>query len=219
MLLRISELRDSNINIFVPLLPLAGIAILFLYRQYSKESIKGMALIFQAGHGDCEKIPKMLIPLAMISTWSTHLFWGNAGREGVAVQLGAAIAHTIGRILKLPNNSRVLLITGMAAGSICYEALFPTLAACTNFNRWGGFRIRKYLTFCGDSSLPDEGACVALGMSYMYKQLVNQNILLIGLHTDKRGAYVDSKLNPMLEASMDSIFESVSELLEYLSDL
>ncbi len=73
--------------------------------------------------------------------------------------------------------------------------------------------------FVLDGRIPDEGACVALGMSYMHKQLVNQNILLIGLHTDKRGAYVDSKLNPMLEASMDSIFESVSELLEYLSDL
>ncbi len=73
--------------------------------------------------------------------------------------------------------------------------------------------------FVLDGRIPDEGACVALGMSYMHKQLVNQNILLIGLQTDKRGAYVDSKLNPMLEASMDSIFESVSELLEYLSDL
>ncbi len=73
--------------------------------------------------------------------------------------------------------------------------------------------------FVLDGRIPDEGACVALGMSYMHKQFVNQNILLIGLHTDKRGAYVNSKLNPMLEASMDSIFESVSELLKYLSNL
>lgn len=72
--------------------------------------------------------------------------------------------------------------------------------------------------FVLDGRIPDEGACVALGMSYMHKSLINKNKLLIGLQTDKRGAYAHSKLNPMIEASMDSIFESVSELLEFLKN-
>lgn len=72
--------------------------------------------------------------------------------------------------------------------------------------------------FVLDGRIPDEGACVALGMCYMHKSLVNNNKLLIGLQTDKRGAYEYSKLNPMIEASMNCIFESVSELLEFLKN-
>lgn len=74
--------------------------------------------------------------------------------------------------------------------------------------------------FVLDGRIPDEGACVALGMNYMYKNLVNHKKVLIGLHTDKRGGYGDdSKLNPMIEASLDSIFGSVSELLDYLKKI
>lgn len=70
--------------------------------------------------------------------------------------------------------------------------------------------------FVLDGRIPDESACVALGMSYMHKSMVNKNKLIIGLQTDKRGAYQHSKLNPMIEASMDSTFDSVNELIEYL---
>lgn len=151
ILLKLSDIRDIYIIYFLPFLPLAGIVIIFLYKRFSEVSIKGMSLIFETGHGKNEKIPKLLIPLAMISTWITHLFGGSAGREGVAVQLGATVAHSIGRKIKLPKNSRVLLIAGMAAGfaglfqtplaatffamevlvagSILYEALLPALAA------------------------------------------------------------------------------------------
>ena len=57
-----------------------------------------------------------LVPLVMIGTWITHLFGGSAGREGVAVQIGATLSHYMGRKLKTPDNSRIMLITGMAAG-------------------------------------------------------------------------------------------------------
>lgn len=130
VLLIVSDIRTNNIVKLVPFLPLAGLVIVLLYRKFSKDSIKGMTLIFQTGHGDCERIPKMLIPLIMLSTWITHLFGGSAGREGVAVQLGATVAHTMGRKMKLPNNSRVLLIVGMAAG---FAGLFQTPLAATFF--------------------------------------------------------------------------------------
>lgn len=151
VLLYITDFRDSRSLFLIPFLPVAGIVIVLLYRKFSSRSLKGMSLIFETGHGKSEKIPKSLIPLVMVSTWITHLFGGSAGREGVAVQLGAAISHTIGRYLKLPKNSRVLLVAGMAAGfaglfqtpiaatffalevlvagSIMYEALLPALAA------------------------------------------------------------------------------------------
>ena len=129
-LLTITDIRDNNIMKIVPFLPIAGVAIMLMYKQFSKESIKGMTLVFQTGFGDSDRIPKLLIPLVMISTWITHLFGGSAGREGVAVQLGATVAHTIGRKMKMPNNSRVLLIAGMAAG---FSGLFQTPLAATFF--------------------------------------------------------------------------------------
>jgi H+/Cl- antiporter ClcA len=89
-----------------------------------------MTLVFQTGHGDNEHIPKMLVPLIIVTTWITHLFGGSAGREGVAVQLGATIAHTIAKKLKFLNNSRVLLVIGMAAG---FAGLFQTPIAATFF--------------------------------------------------------------------------------------
>lgn len=70
--------------------------------------------------------------------------------------------------------------------------------------------------FVLDGRIPDEGACVALGLYYMHKSLVQKDKLIIGLQTDKRGAYTYSKLNPMIEASLDSNFDSVSDLLEFL---
>ena len=130
VLIKISEFRDNNLLILIPFLPLAGIGIILIYRKFSNESLKGITLIFKAGHGDSDKIPKMLVPLVMVSTWITHLFGGSAGREGVAVQIGATTAHTIGRVIKLPKNSRVLLVAGMAAG---FAGLFQTPLAATFF--------------------------------------------------------------------------------------
>ncbi|MDD4843847.1 MAG: chloride channel protein [Anaerotignum sp.] len=130
VLIKITEIRDKNVLKLVPFLSVSGIVILLLYRYFSKESLKGMTLVFQTGHGDNEQIPKMLVPLIIVTTWITHLFGGSAGREGVAVQLGATIAHTIARKLKFLNNSRVLLVIGMAAG---FAGLFQTPIAATFF--------------------------------------------------------------------------------------
>lgn len=129
-LLAITEIRVNHTMRLVPFLPIAGLVIIHLYNYFSKESVKGMTLVFQTGHGDNERIPKMLVPLIIITTWITHLFGGSAGREGVAVQLGATVAHAIAGKLKFLNNSRVLLVIGMAAG---FAGLFQTPIAATFF--------------------------------------------------------------------------------------
>lgn len=59
----------------------------------------------------------------MIGTWLTHLFGGSAGREGVAVQIGATLSHYFTKYFHFPKNGKVLLITGMAAG---FAGLFQT---------------------------------------------------------------------------------------------
>lgn len=130
VLIKITDIRSRHVMKLVPFLPVAGMLILLLYRYFSKESLKGMTLVFQTGHGDNSRIPKMLVPLIIVTTWITHLFGGSAGREGVAVQLGATVAHTIARNLKFLNNSRILLVIGMAAG---FAGLFQTPLAATFF--------------------------------------------------------------------------------------
>ncbi|MDF2804572.1 MAG: eriC 2, partial [Anaerocolumna sp.] len=130
VLLKVTDIRNQYVLWLVPLLPIAGIFIVFLYKKFNEECLKGMSLVFQTGLGDRDSIPKILIPLTIVTTWITHLFGGSAGREGVAVQVGATVAHTLGKKIGRPNNSRILLITGMAAG---FAGLFQTPFAATLF--------------------------------------------------------------------------------------
>ena len=57
-------------------------------------------------------------------------FGGSAGREGVAVQIGATISHEAGRRLHIKEKTPVMLITGMAAG---FGGLFQTPLAAVFF--------------------------------------------------------------------------------------
>lgn len=99
VLLAIGTFRDEHITLLLPLLALAGLAIVFAYRTWGKGTERGMSLVFDVGHGREDAISPRLVPLIMLSTWGTHLFGGSAGREGVAVQIGATVSHWIGRRL------------------------------------------------------------------------------------------------------------------------
>ena len=90
-----------------------------------------MTLVFETGQKKRDDIPLFLIPLVMFGTWITHLFGGSAGREGVAVQIGATLSHALGRRFHLPKDNRVMLITGMAAG---FGGLFQTPLAAVFFS-------------------------------------------------------------------------------------
>lgn len=130
-LLLIGEIRKGNLYILVPFLALAGLLIVFVYQKFAGKTSKGMGLIFEVGHGVEEDIPLKLVPIVSIATWVTHLFGGSAGREGVAVQLGAAISHKFNKYFKFPNKSKIFLVTGMAAG---FAGLFQTPIAALFFS-------------------------------------------------------------------------------------
>lgn len=129
-LIAISDFRTANYKCLIPFLPVAGLLITWLYLRFSKLSLKGMTLVFEVGQEKRDSIPLALVPLVMVGTWITHLFGGSAGREGVAVQIGATLSHYLGRKMKTPDNSKVMLITGMAAG---FGGLFQTPLAATFF--------------------------------------------------------------------------------------
>ena len=129
-LLAISAFRGQHYRYLLPVLPVAGLAIVWMYQRFSSLSLKGMTLVFEAGQKKREEIPLALVPLVMIGTWITHLFGGSAGREGVAVQIGATLSHEAGRRLHIKEKAPVMLITGMAAG---FGGLFQTPLAAVFF--------------------------------------------------------------------------------------
>lgn len=151
VLIAISDFRTLHYQYLLPFLPIAGLVITAMYYAFSKLSLKGMKLVFEVGQKKTDSIPLLLIPLVMLGTWLTHLFGGSAGREGVAVQIGATLSHAIGRKFNFPENARLMLVIGMAAGfgglfqtplsaaffaievivigKMDYEALLPSLAS------------------------------------------------------------------------------------------
>ena len=70
-----------------------------------------------------------------------------------------------------------------------------------------------------DGRVPDEGAAVELGIAYMDKRLTHPVKHLIGLQTDVRAAFMNSKLNPMLRVPLDHITETTEELFTYLKSI
>lgn len=134
VLQRCTGLREEHLHLLAPFLPLAGAAIVFLYRRLGKRASQGMKLVFRVGLGDDRDIPVRMIPLAMLSTWMTHLCGGSAGREGVAIQIGAAVSDNLDRLVKrkwtVEKGEQIFLLTGMAAG---FAGLFRTPLAAVFF--------------------------------------------------------------------------------------
>ena len=73
--------------------------------------------------------------------------------------------------------------------------------------------------FVLDGRVPDEGACVELGMAYIHGRLKGNQKYIVGIMTDTRAAFIKSKLNPMLHFCFDDIVSNKTELLELLKCL
>jgi H+/Cl- antiporter ClcA len=110
------------------LLPLLGLVSAWLYRHYGKDSEGGGSLILDEVLEFKGRVPTRMAPLVLVGTLLTHLGGGSAGREGTAVQMGASLARTVG---KLPwawlnitqSRQRLLLMAGVSAG---FGSLFGT---------------------------------------------------------------------------------------------
>lgn len=128
VLLTVSAVRDLHPIYWIPGLALAGVGMVLAYRKFGKGTERGMDMVFGVAHGKESEIPLRMIPLVAVSTWLTHLFGGSAGREGVAIQIGATLGHNISKKIHLENAGRILLVAGMAAG---FAGLFQTPLAAT----------------------------------------------------------------------------------------
>ena len=130
ILLKITDVRETFPLLLIPFLSLCGVIIVYCYNKFGGKSIKGMSLIFEVAQNKEEKIPLRLIPFIILSTWATHLFGGSAGREGVAVQIGATFSSFFGEKLNIKDSKKIFLIIGISAG---FSGLFQTPIAAIFF--------------------------------------------------------------------------------------
>lgn len=129
-LLILNEWRSAHLLWFVPFLGLAGLLMMSVNMRWGGRAQRGMGLVFDVGHGREASIPLRMVPLTIFSTWMTHLFGGSAGREGVAVQIGATLSMQFARVAPAELRRHVILASGMAAG---FAGLFGTPIAATFF--------------------------------------------------------------------------------------
>ena len=129
-LLGVAVSYRSSHNELVMLLPFAGLFIVFLYNTFGKEDRGTNQLISTIKTKD--DIPVKSAPLIFIATIITHLFGGSAGREGAALQLGGSLGNSIGKIFKLDDDDRhVIVMCGMCAS---FSAVFGTPLAAAAFS-------------------------------------------------------------------------------------
>ena len=113
------------------LLPLAGVAIGFVYSRFGKDVEGGNNLLLERIHQAEGDVSWRMAPLIALSTVGTHLFGGSAGREGTAVQMGGSLADLTARAFRLaPTDRRMLLMSGISGG---FGAVFGTPLAGTVF--------------------------------------------------------------------------------------
>ena len=122
--------RQSHVTL-VYFLPVAGLALGYVFERWGKSIAGGNNLVIDSVHEDSPKIPLRMAPMVLLGTVVTHLFGGSAGREGAAVQMGAALADDISHRLHLSRAMRVqLLAAGIAGG---FGSVFGTPIAGTIF--------------------------------------------------------------------------------------
>lgn len=111
-------------------LPIAGLAVVCLYRMCDMERDGGTNLVIVAVR-DNAPIRLRMAPLIIVATTITHWFGGSSGREGAALQMGSAISAWVGRVIQLDDkDERIIKMCGMAAG---FTALFGTPLAAAVF--------------------------------------------------------------------------------------
>lgn len=117
-----NKIRVNN-SWLVYLLPISGLAIVWLYKRINIPPETRSKPIF-IGARTGEKINPLLSVGVFFATCVTHLFGGSTGRESAALQVGGSLGSLTGQILKFDRkNNRIAIICGMAAG---FTSMFGT---------------------------------------------------------------------------------------------
>ena len=125
----VTTLREANVW-FLYLLPVGGLISVGVYRLFKIKSVDTAYKLVSANVDD--ETPKWLFVVIYIATCITHLFGGSAGKEGAALQIGAGLAETTARVLKLNlKKKNTLVLCGMSG---LFSAVFGTPLAAAVFS-------------------------------------------------------------------------------------
>lgn len=129
-LLFANDFRESHAWIVLTL-PVGGLLVVFLYHILKNTNDKGTNMVIASIHSSTD-IPFKIAPLIFVTTFITHLCGGSSGREGAAIQLGGSISNMIGKVIKLTEKDKhIMVMCGMSAG---FSALFGTPMAAAIFS-------------------------------------------------------------------------------------
>jgi H+/Cl- antiporter ClcA len=132
----------------VPLLPLAGLVIIFIYKKAGFAHDNGTNDIVAAAHEGTTTVEWKKAPLVFAASVLTHITGGSSGCEGASLQIGGGILAPVSGFLRMgKNDSSVLMMTAISSafaaltgapitsaifaveiaivGSIQYSALLP----------------------------------------------------------------------------------------------
>jgi H+/Cl- antiporter ClcA len=116
LLERATAFRTGH-EVIVYTLPVAGLAIGWIYERFGQPIKAGNNLIIDTIHDDGPEIPLRMAPMVLFGTVLTHVFGGSAGREGTAVQMGASLTDWVSHRLRVSKPVRQqLLCAGVAGG-------------------------------------------------------------------------------------------------------
>jgi H+/Cl- antiporter ClcA len=118
------RLGDERITL---LLPFAGFLVGWVYHRFAGTASQGNNLVIEAVNANQVQIPFRMAPLVLFGTLITHLFGGSAGREGTAIQMGASLAESLRRLLRLnAEDRRLIVMAGISGG---FGSVFGTPVA------------------------------------------------------------------------------------------
>ena len=107
----------ENSDIFLWMLPVAGLAIGLAYHYFGAGLDRGSNLIIDQIHEHTEGVSWRLTPLIFVASTLSHLAGASVGREGAALQLSAGVADPLGARLGLGRPERsLLLVAAVASG-------------------------------------------------------------------------------------------------------
>ncbi|HJW32638.1 MAG TPA: chloride channel protein [Holophagaceae bacterium] len=173
LLARTIDLRKAHPALLLAL-PLLGLLSAWIYRRWGGGAEGGTALVLDEVTEWSGQVPSRMAPLVLVGTLLAHLGGASVGREGTAVQMGAALGRTLakarGRLgawLRLTRTrQRMLLQAGLAGG---FGAVFGTPLAGGMFGlevvSRGGLRTEA-LVICLASSLVGDRIALALGVHH-----------------------------------------------------